>query len=145
MYRPYIRIIFCVVGIMESSTEVKDVILCIENLKVTFSQESDERNKVWLKANKIKQEKTIQRKEDNRMETIQLMIVVTLMLTVALTVVTLKISITGVPTSNYKTVPPYHENLTTYPLYQYVMDWNVDFPEAKADERRIPILLSSLV
>ena len=29
--------------------------------------------------------------------------------------------------------------------YQYVVDWNVDFPDARATERRIPMMPSSLV
>ena len=78
---------------MKSSTEVSDIILCVENLNPgsrSVSRESDSRDKVWLAANKMKLEKTIRRKDQSRFETIQLMVVVILMLVVALTIVFLR-------------------------------------------------------
>ena len=77
-------------GLMKSPTEVSDIILCVENLNPgsrSVSQESDSRDKVWLKANKMKLEKTIRRKDQSRSETIQLILVVILMLVIALTIV----------------------------------------------------------
>ena len=56
-----------------------------------------------------------------------------------------RICVTGVPKANFKTVPPYHgPGVNDSHQYQYIVDWNVDFPESKATERRIPLLLSSL-
>ena len=118
---------------MESPTEIKDIILCIENLNqssISFSPESDTRTKVWLKANRMKMEKNILRKENSRCEWIQLLIVIMGMLLVAVTIVTLRIYMKGLPL-NSKTVPPYDGGKPKYPRYQYVVDWNVDFPEAK--------------
>ena len=117
---------------MESPIEVKDIILCIENLNQcsrSSSPESDTRTKVWLKANNMKKEKNILRKENSRCEWIQLLIVIIGMLMVAFTIVALRIYVKGLPI-NSKTVPP------DYPEYQHVVDWNVDFPEAAAAERR---------
>ena len=131
---------------MESPVEVKDIILCIENLNqssLPFSPESDTRNKVWLKANKMKMEKNILRKENSRSEWIQLLILIIGMLIVAFTIVTLRIYMKGLPV-NSKTVPPYNNGEPKYSQYQHVVDWNVDFPEAKAAERRIPVLWSSI-
>ena len=125
---------------------VKDIILCIENLNqssLPFSPESDTRNKVWLKANKMKMEKNILRKENSRSEWIQLLILIIGMLIVAFTIVTLRIYMKGLPV-NSKTVPPYSNGQPKYSQYQHVVDWNVDFPEAKAAERRIPVLWSSI-
>ena len=131
---------------MESPIEVKDIILCIENLNQSsqsFSPESDTRTKVWLKANKMKMEKNILRKENSRCEWIQLLIVIAGMLIVAFTFVTVRIYMKGLPI-NSQTVPPYHNGQPNYPEYQHVVDWNVDFPEARAVERRIPVLWSSI-
>ena len=131
---------------MESPTKIKDIILCIENLNqssLPFSPESDTRNKVWLKANKMKMEKNILRKENSRSEWIQLLILIIGMLIVAFTIVTVRIYMKGLP-ENSKTVPPYYNGQPKYPQYQHVVDWNVDFPEAKAAERRIPVLWSSI-
>ena len=131
---------------MESPIEVKDVILCIENLNQSsqsFSPESDTRTKVWLKANRMKMEKNILRKENSRCEWIQLLIVISGMLVVAFTIVALRIYMKGLPI-NSKTVPPYYNGRPNYPQYQHVVDWNVDFPEAPAAERRIPVLVSSI-
>ena len=118
---------------MESPTEIKDIILCIENLNqssISFSPESDTRTKVWLKANRMKMEKNIMRKENSRCEWIQLLILIMGMLIVAATIVTLRIYMKGLPI-NSKTVPPYDNGQPKYPQYQHVVDWNVDFPEAK--------------
>ena len=131
---------------MESPVEVKDIILSIENLNQcsqSFSPESDTRTKVWLKANKMKMEKNILRKETSRCEWIQLLILITGMLIVAFTIVTVRIYMKGLPI-NSQTVPPYHNGQPKHPEYQHVVDWNVDFPEAKAAERRIPVLWSSI-
>ena len=130
---------------MESPIEVKDIILCIENLNqssLPFSPESDTRTKVWLKANRMKMEKNILRKENSRCEWIQLLIVIMGMLSIAFTIVTLRIYMKGLPI-NTKTVPPYNGQ-PNFPKYQHVVDWNVDFPEAAAAERRIPVLWSSI-
>ena len=131
---------------MDSPVEVKDIILCIENLNqcsLSNSPESDTRTKVWLKANKMKMEKNIRRKENSRCEWIQLLIVIMGMLSVAFTIVTLRIYMKGLPT-NSKTVPPYYSGQPKFPKYQHVVDWNVDFPDAAAAERRIPVLWSSI-
>ena len=130
---------------MESPIEVKDIILCIENLNQcsqSVSPESDTRTKVWLKANRMKMEKNILRKENSRCEWIQLLIVIMGMLSIAFTIVTLRIYMKGLPI-NTKTVPPYNGQLN-FLKYQHVVDWNVDFPEAAAAERRIPVLWSSI-
>ena len=131
---------------MDSPVEVKDIILCIENLNqcsLSNSPESDTRTKVWLKANKMKMEKNILRKENSRCEWIQLLILITGMLIVAFTIVTVRIYMKGLP-EHSKTVPPYYNGQPKYPQYQHVVDWNVDFPDAAAAERRIPVLWSSI-
>ena len=78
---------------MKSPTEVTDIILCVENLNPgsrSVSQESDTRDKVWLKANKLKLEKTILGKEKSLLENIKLSVVVIFMLLVALSIVFLR-------------------------------------------------------
>ena len=128
---------------MESSVEVKDIILCIDNLTSRpFSPESDTRSKVWLKANRMRLEKTVQSQENSRLETIQLTTVVAMMVCVALLVVAVRILVTGAPPLTAHTGPPYDDPFSTQ--YQYVVDWSVEFPEAKAAERRIPVLKSSV-
>ena len=83
------------VRLMKSPTEVTDIILCVENLNPgsrSVSQESDTRDKVWLKANKMKLEKTILGKEKSLVENIKLSVVVIFMLLVALSIVFLRSS-----------------------------------------------------
>ena len=86
---------YSAVRLMKSPTEVTDIILCVENLNPgsrSVSQESDTRDKVWLKANKMKLEKTILGKEKSLVENIKLSVVVIFMLLVALSIVFLRSS-----------------------------------------------------
>ena len=86
---------YLAVRLMKSPTEFTDIILCVENLNPgsrSVSQESDTRDKVWLKANKMKLEKTVLGKEKSLLENIKLSVVVIFMLLVALSIVFLRSS-----------------------------------------------------
>ena len=111
------------------------------NHQIYYSSSSDILTKVINNAEKTKQRRRLGVRRKRRRDTIYVAITTLFMILVAMVTVITRIIIVGLPQkSSYVTGPPY----TSTPEYQYVVDWNMDFPDAKAAERRIPVFISSL-
>ena len=109
--------------------------------QIYYSAESDILTKVINNAEKTKQRRRLRVRRQRRRNTIYIAIATLVMILLASLIVTTRIIIVGVPKkSPFNTGPPY----TDPGDYQYVVDWNMDFPDAKTSERRIPVLISSL-
>ena len=112
------------------------------NHQIYYSAASDILTKVINNAEKTKQRRRLGVRRKRRRDTIYVSIATLFMILVAIVTVITRIIIVGLPQkSSYVTGPPYNSST---PEYQYVVDWNMDFPDAKASERRIPVLISSL-
>ena len=112
------------------------------NHQIYYSTASDILTKVINNAEKTKQRRRLGVRRKRRRDTIYVSIATLFMILVAIVTVITRIIIVGLPQkSSHVTGPPYNSST---PEYQYVVDWNMDFPDAKASERRIPVLISSL-
>ena len=111
------------------------------NHHIYYSAESDILTKVINNAENTKQRRRLRVRRKRRRDTIYVAIVTLVIILIAMVTVITRMIITGVPhNTSAVTGPPY----TLIPEYQYVVDWNMDFPDAKASERRIPVFISSL-
>ena len=112
------------------------------NHQIYYSSSSDILTKVINNAEKTKQRRRLGVRRKRRRDTIYVAITTLVMILVATVTVITRIIIVGLPQkSSHDTGPPY---TSSTPEYQYVVDWNMDFPDAKAAERRIPVFISSL-
>ena len=129
---------------MNNSKEL-DVVISVNKLEKEFKSYSLESDLVQRVIDRAIKERFRRRRELERVQQRDCMYLVTLvliMITIASVVITARVLVYGVPESKPR-VPPYMPNNTEH-QYQYVVDWNVDFPEAIAVERKIPLLKSSM-
>ena len=129
---------------MNNSKE-SDVVISVNKLENDIKSYSLESDLVQRVIDRSIRERFRRRRELERVQQRDCMYLVTIvliMITIAGVVITARVLVQGVP-ENKPRVPPFKPNNTEH-QYQYVVDWNVDFPEAIAVERKIPILKSSL-
>ena len=129
---------------MNNSKE-SNVVISVNKLEKDLKSYSLESDLVQRVIDRSTRERFRRRRELERVQQrdcMYLVTVVLIMLTIAGVVITARLLVHGVP-ENKPRVPPYKHN-NTEQLYQYVVDWNVDFPEAIAVERKIPRLKSSV-
>ena len=111
------------------------------NHQIYYTAESDILTKVINNAEKTKQRRRIRVTRRRRRDTIYIAIATSFMILIASLTVITRMIIVGLPQNSTQVTGPPH---TQSPEYQYVVDWNMDFPDAKASERQIPVLISSL-
>ena len=112
------------------------------NHQIYYTAESDILTKVTNNAEKTKQRRRLWVKRRRRRDTISIAIATSVMILIASLTVITRLMIIDLPqNSSSVTGPPY---TNPSPEYQYVVDWNMDFPDGKASERRIPVFISSL-
>ena len=109
--------------------------------QIYYTAESDILTKVINNAEKTKQRRRIRVRRRRRRDTIYIAITTSVMILIASLTVITRMIIIGLPQNSSQVTGPQH---TPSPEYQYVVDWNMDFPDAKASERQIPVLISSL-
>ena len=129
---------------MNNSKE-SNVVISVNKLEKDLKCYSLESDLVQRVIDRSTRERFRRRRELERVQQrdcMYLVTVVLIMLTIAGVVITARLLVLGVP-ENKPRVPPYKPN-NTEQQYQYVVDWNVDFPEAIAVERKIPRLKSSV-
>ena len=111
------------------------------NHQIYYTAESDILTKVINNAEKTKQRRRIRVTRRRRRDTIYIAITTSVMILIASFTVIIRMIIIDLPQNSSQATGPPH---TPSPEYQYVVDWNMDFPDAKASERQIPVLISSL-
>ena len=87
------------------------------------------------------QEKILRRKKIVRTDQkncFHLTVTVILMIIIAIAFVATRVALKGPPVNKIKSPPYRNLNISEMDKFDYVMDWYVDFPEARPAERRVP-------
>jgi hypothetical protein len=131
---------------MSKAVDIEDVIIDIEedfdkkaknNSSESVKTFDDTVRRVITNAVEFKVHRRKELNKRKRLEVFYLVVAVLTMLGIALTLVGLRIAVTGLPEKSDRQRP-------TMPKYQWVMDWDPDFPESVVKERRIDMLWSSI-
>ena len=126
---------------MKNSEELVVVINVnsLENDTNLYSSDSDVVKRVIDRSSREKFRRRRELEKIHQRDCLYLVTMVLIMVTIACVVISARILIEGIPEDKPR-VPPYKSNKnTTEQKYDYVVDWNVDFPEAKAVERKISV------
>ena len=111
----------------------------LENDTNLYSSDSDVVKRVIDRSSREKFRRRRELEKIHQRDCLYLVTMVLIMVTIACVVISARILIEGIPEDKPR-VPPYKSNKnTTEQKYDYVVDWNVDFPEAKAVERKISV------
>ena len=126
---------------MKNSEELVVVINVnsLENDTNLYSSDSDVVKRVIDRSSREKFRRRRELEKIHQRDCLYLVTMVLIMVTIACVVSSARMVIKGIPEDKPR-VPPYKSNKnTTEQKYDYVVDWNVDFPEAKAVERKISV------
>ena len=112
------------------------------NHQIYYTAESDILTKVTNNAERTKQRRQLLVRRRRRRDTVYIAIATSVMILIASLTVITRMIIIGLPQNSSLVPGPPYTNPS--PEHQYVVDWNMDFPDGKASERRIPVFISSL-